>query len=90
MNGTGRILYKEDAKEENMGKKSIENRCKYPAIETKKKTGDEPFLNEGDDAYTLRDFWAWAYSDLVGNTERGRLAEFIVAMARGITEGTSV
>jgi hypothetical protein len=73
-----------------MGKKSIEDRCKYPAIEIKKKSGDEQFLNAGDDAYTLRDFWAWAYSDLVGNTERGRLAEFIVAMALGITEGISV
>ncbi|KXG77113.1 hypothetical protein [Thermotalea metallivorans] len=73
-----------------MGKKSIEDRCKYPAVEIKKKSGDEQFLNAGDDAYTLRDFWAWAYSDLVGNTERGRLAEFIVAMALGITEGISV
>jgi len=47
-------------------------------------------LNAGSDVYTLRDFWAWAYSDLIGNTERGRLAEFIVAMALGITEGISV
>jgi len=73
-----------------MVKKSIENRCKYPAIEIKKKTGDEPFLNAGNNVYTLRDFWAWAYSDLIGNTERGRLAEFIVAMALGVTDGTSV
>jgi len=73
-----------------MGKKSIENRCKYPAIEIKKKTGNEQFLNAGSDVCTLRDFWAWAYSDLVGNTERGKLAEFIVAMALGITEGISV
>ena len=33
---------------------------------------------------------AWAYSDIVGNTERGKLAEFIVAMALGITESISV
>ena len=73
-----------------MGKKTVEKGCKYPAIETKKKTGNEQFLNAGSDVCTLRDFWAWAYSDLIGNTERGRLAEFIVAMALGITEGMSV
>lgn len=73
-----------------MKKKTIENKCSYPAIEIKKKSGNERFLNSGDDAYTLRDFWAWAYSDLIGNTERGRLAEFIVAMALGIIEDISV
>lgn len=73
-----------------MEKKTVEKGCKYPAIETKKKTGNEQFLNACSDVCTLRDFWAWAYSDLVGNTERGRLAEFIVAMALGITEGISV
>ncbi len=73
-----------------MDKKIVENRCKYPAIEIKKKSGDEQFLNVGDEVYTLRDFWAWAYSDIVGNTERGKLAEFIVAMALGITESISV
>lgn len=29
----------------------------------------------------LRDFWSWAFSDLIGNTERGKLAEYIVATA---------
>lgn len=72
-----------------MEKKTAEKECKYPAIEPKKKTGNEQFLNAGSDVYTLRDFWAWAYSDLVGNTERGKQAEFIVAMALGITEGVS-
>lgn len=73
-----------------MEKQTAEKGCKYPAIETKKKDGNEQFLNAGSDVYTLRDFWAWAYSDLVDNTERGKLAEFIVAMALGITEGISV
>ncbi len=72
-----------------MEKKTAEKGCKYPAIETKKKDGNEQFLNAGSHVYTLRDFWAWAYSDLVDNTERGKLAEFIVAMALGITEGIS-
>ncbi|MEB3103930.1 hypothetical protein [Ferviditalea candida] len=73
-----------------MEMKIAKNGCSYPAIEIKKKTGNEQFLNAGGDVCTLRDFWAWAYSDLIGNTERGRLAEFIVAMALGITEGISV
>lgn len=47
-------------------------------------------MNADDNAYTLRDFWSWAYSDLVGNTERGKLAEYIVAMALNITQGVSV
>ncbi len=32
---------------------------------------------------TIKDFWQWAYSDLVGNTDRGTLAEYIVAKAIG-------
>lgn len=36
-----------------------------------------------------QDFWAWAFSDLVSNTERGKLAEYIVATAMGCDEGTS-
>lgn len=33
---------------------------------------------------TLLDYWQWAYSDLVGNTERGNLAEYLVALSCGI------
>lgn len=62
----------------------------YPAISTQKKTGKELFLNGGDgDNKALYDFWAWAFSDLVGNTERGKLAEYIVAMAIGAADGIS-
>ena len=32
---------------------------------------------------TMLDYWQWAFSDLVGNTERGVLAEYLVAMAVG-------
>tara|TARA_B100000949_G_scaffold36080_1_gene29924 strand:- start:606 stop:1031 length:426 start_codon:yes stop_codon:yes gene_type:complete len=31
----------------------------------------------------ILDYWSWAYSDIVGNTNRGALAEFIVARAIG-------
>ena len=53
-----------------MEKKTVEKGCKYPAIETKKKTGNEQFLNACSDVCTLRDFWAWAYSDLLAIPKR--------------------
>ncbi len=48
------------------------------------KTGGEPF-RDGDErlAFSVRDFWSWAHSDLKVNTERGLLAEFLVARALG-------
>lgn len=48
-------------------------------------TGDEHFTSEGMPAnYLLSDFWAWQASDLLNNTLRGVLAEFIVAKALGL------
>jgi len=35
---------------------------------------------------TISDFWQWAYSDLMQNTERGVLAEYIVAALLGVDE----
>ncbi|MEN8242620.1 MAG: hypothetical protein ABFS17_11905 [Chloroflexota bacterium] len=53
------------------------------------KTGDEKFTIEGEPTgFDLRSFWSWSTSDLVSNTTRGVLAEFIVAQALGITAGT--
>ncbi len=43
-------------------------------------SGNEPIT--GADA-RLRDFWAWAYSDLRANTVRPMLAEYLVARAVG-------
>jgi hypothetical protein len=45
------------------------------------KTGNETLSAAGK---TLLDFWRWNGSDLVSNTTRGRLAEFIVASAMDI------
>ena len=36
---------------------------------------------------SVADYWAWAFSDMVNNTERGKLAEFIVASALGVADG---
>jgi hypothetical protein len=54
-------------------------------IAASRKTGAEPFIADGrPTGRTLADFWAWSRSDLLDNTERGVLAEFIVAAAVGI------
>jgi hypothetical protein len=51
-----------------------------PLPEARILSGDEPI--SGTDA-RLRDFWAWAYSDLRANTVRPMLAEYLVARAVG-------
>jgi len=50
-----------------------------------KKTGDEvlTFRNKKT-SFKLLNFWQWAFSDLVSNTLRGKLAGFIVATALDI------
>ena len=35
---------------------------------------------------TKQEFWEWAYDDLLANTTRGVLAEYIVAKALGIRD----
>ncbi len=60
---------------------------KYPAILTTKKSGEEELIDpSGQPVAKLQDFWQWAYSDLIGNAERGLLAEYIVACALGLTD----
>lgn len=57
-------------------------------IELRPKTGAEPFIADGTAAgFELLEFWRWSGSDLVANTTRGILAEFIVAKALGIDTG---
>jgi hypothetical protein len=59
-------------------------------ITLSKKTGKEMFsIGDSGTNYSLLDYWSWAHSDLVNNTERGKVAEFIVASALGITEKPS-
>ena len=57
---------------------------KYPAIKSERLTGSESIVYNDNKISDLLSFWQWAYSDLVGNTERGVLAEYIVACALGI------
>lgn len=62
-----------------------------PVVATPK-TGDEPFTQQGQSIGSdLRQFWRWACSDLIGNAQRGVLAEFIVGLALGcVTDGVRV
>ena len=55
-------------------------------ISTKKLDGTETFKKAEDSpiaAADILDYWSWAYSDIVGNTNRGAVAEFIVARTIG-------
>ncbi len=55
-----------------------------PPLQIKRKTGEERFRSGGHALdLTLLDFWRWYASDIVDNTKRGILAEFIVANALG-------
>lgn len=57
----------------------------YPAMKPKRMIGTEPIVSpDGHTVGRMLDFWQWAYSDLVGNAERGALAEYLVACALGI------
>lgn len=62
-----------------------------PEIKAGRKTGEEPIkAPDGQTIAKLLDFWQWAHSDLVGNTERGAIAEYLVACALGIRGGTRI
>lgn len=56
-----------------------------PPLNTTRKTGNEAITDKGYEiGLNLLDFWQWSFSDIVNNTTRGVLAEFIVASALGI------
>jgi hypothetical protein len=57
-----------------------------PKLVASRKTGYEPFRSANNPLdITMLHFWQWSASDLVSNTARGLLAEFIVASALGLT-----
>lgn len=50
------------------------------------KTGQEPIVDEhGRPVGSLVDFWRWSSSNLLDNAMRGRLAEYLVGLALGVT-----
>ncbi|MCK5122539.1 MAG: hypothetical protein KAQ87_00055 [Candidatus Pacebacteria bacterium] len=57
----------------------------YEIIKPKIKSGEELFkFKQNKLSFKLLDFWKWSVSDLISNATRGRLAEFIVAMATNV------
>ena len=60
-----------------------------PAIKVTRKNGKESLHNNDEPIpFNLSSFWQWSSSDLVGNTLRGMLAEYIIASAVGSAEST--
>lgn len=61
----------------------------YGIIKPKIKSGEELFkFKQNKLSFKLSDFWKWSVSDLISNATRGRLAEFIVAMATNVNLDT--
>lgn len=59
------------------------------AVKVGLKNGNEPFSFENQNLeFKLTDFWAWSQSDLLNNTLRGILAEYIVRQDLGIKKST--
>ncbi len=57
----------------------------YPDIPPQFIDGEKAIRNEdGETIAIVSQFWQWAFSDLIGNTERGALAEYLIACALGI------
>src|SRR5262245_33053924 len=57
-------------------------------LKPERRTGQESFHAGGTElGFSLSDFWRWSASDLVSNTLRGVVAEFLVAQALGVAEG---
>ena len=60
----------------------------FPRLSPTRKTGKEPFRSgQADLNFKVIDFWQWTASDLVSNSTRGVLAEFLVAQALGLATG---
>jgi hypothetical protein len=56
-----------------------------PRLKAQRRGGAEVFHADGKTLpFSLHDFWCWSTSDLLNNTTRGVLAEFLVASALDI------
>ena len=59
------------------------------ALKVEAKIGNESFSIESQNlGFNLSDFWSWSQSDLLNNTLRGVLAEYIVRQDLGIKKST--
>ena len=58
-------------------------------IPVRRLNGDEAFIFHGlSKNFLVKDFWGWSASNLLDNTARGILAEFLVSNAVGSANGT--
>ncbi len=58
------------------------------SLTASRKTGNEPFnRSDGPLETRLLGFWQWAMSNLLVNTTRGILAEYLVALDIGLADG---
>ena len=63
----------------------MEDEIRYPAMEIPLRDSRQPILGrDGAAIASLADYWQWAHSDLMSNTERGVIAEYLVACALGL------
>ena len=52
----------------------MSDKYKYPAISPSQLSGQQAITGlNGEKLSTLSEYWSWAHSDLLGNTERGSL-----------------
>lgn len=60
------------------------NRNNYTAVHLQPRQPKEPFIYNGKSAgFSLLDFWIWLGSNVLNNTLRGQIAEYIVTQATG-------
>lgn len=85
----GRIVVQRSAERASGVSVAVVPWTRYPATPRLVRSGSEPLRFAGRDLpLTVRDFWAWAFSDLLNNNLRGILAEYIVRCALGCPPGT--
>ena len=57
-----------------------------PVLPKMREPTDRFYVESGFQGATLGDYWRWSSSSVLDNTERGILAEFLVANALGLTD----
>ena len=69
-----------------MGKKATEATDLGPILPKLREPTEEFQVEGGCPGATLGDYWRWSSSSVLDNTERGIVAEFLVANALGLTD----
>jgi hypothetical protein len=78
------------AYEENKADLSVCSDCRPQIHAMTRRAGTACFQGASQKALTLADFWEWAMSDLLTNSTRGILAEYLVATALGVVTPDSL